>query len=98
MSPYPIAMVSPDEFERGRGVIAEFSEHPSYEDWVDCREGLFMGLSMSGVDSRLVDVSLKDFLAWCEAEGLQPSEPALDSFASLALAAPWADAPLVAAN
>jgi hypothetical protein len=98
MSVYPIAMVSSEEFESGRAVIAEFSEHPSYEDWIDSREGLFMGLSMSGVDSRLVDVSLKDFLAWCEAEGFEPSEPALDSFASLLLAAPWADAPLAALN
>ena len=46
----------------GAKIIPEFCEHPSYEDWLDCREGLFMGLSMSGVDSRLVDVSLKDFL------------------------------------
>jgi hypothetical protein len=97
MSLYPIAMVSCDEFEAGRAVIPEFVEHPTYEDWLDCREGLFMGLSMSGVDSRLVDVSLKDFLAWCETEGLAPSEPALDSFASLMIAAPEREAALVAA-
>ncbi|MGO8798277.1 MAG: hypothetical protein ACLQJL_04240 [Roseiarcus sp.] len=98
MSPVPIAMISPEEFERGRGIIPEFCEHPSYEDWLDCREGLFMGLSMSGVDSRLVDVSLKDFLLWCQAEGLPPSEPALDSFALRVLSAAAPAAPLVNSN
>lgn len=85
MPVHPIAMISPEEFERGRDVIPEFSGHLSYEDWIDCREGLFMGLSMSGVDSRLVTVSLDDFLVWCDARGLPPNEPALDSFAFLSL-------------
>jgi len=85
MSIVPVALVSPEEFERARGVIPEFSEQYCYEDWLDSREGLFMGLAMSGVDSRLVNVSLESFLRWCADREAQPSEALLDDFALIDL-------------
>jgi hypothetical protein len=85
MSIVPVALVSPEEFERARGVIPEFSDQCCYEDWLDCREGLFMGLAMSGVDSRLVNVSLESFLHWCADREAKPSESLLDDFASVDL-------------
>jgi hypothetical protein len=85
MSIVPVALVSPEEFERARGVIPEFSDQHCYEDWLDCREGLFMGLAMSGVDSRLVNVSLESFLHWCADRAAKPSESLLDDFALIDL-------------
>jgi hypothetical protein len=41
-----------------------------------------MGLSMAGVETNLVVVKFKNFLCWCKATGIHPSEPALDEFAS----------------
>ena len=70
MSVDPIAMLTSEEFERGREFVPEFSNYFSYEDWVDSREGLFIGLSMAGADSRLVSVSLEDFRSWCDAQGV----------------------------
>ena len=67
MSVRPVAMLSPEEFERARDSIPELSQHLRYEDWVACREGLLIGLSRCGLESRLVSISLDDFLLWCKA-------------------------------
>ena len=83
MSVHPIAMLSAEEFERGREIIPELSRHQRYEDWVACREGLLIDLSSGGLESRFVSVSLEDFLRWCDARAVPPSEPALDAFALL---------------
>lgn len=83
MSVRPVAMLSPEEFERARDSIPELSQHLRYEDWVACREGLLIGLSRCGLESRLVSVSLDDFLLWCKARAAAPSELALDAFALL---------------
>ena len=40
-----------------------------------------MGLAMSGVDSRLVNVSLESFLHWCADREAKPSKSLLDDFA-----------------
>lgn len=83
MSVRPIAMLSPAEFERARRIIPELSEHERYEDWCACREGLLIGLCRSGLDSRLVNIPLESFVAWCNQRGVNPSEAALDVFALL---------------
>ena len=85
MSIVPVALMSPAEFERARCAIPDFSDQYCYEDWLDCREGLFMGLAMAGVDSRLVNVSLDGFLNWCADREAKPSESLLDDFASIDL-------------
>ena len=78
MSVHTIATLSPVDFERGRSVIPELADYRDYEDWVDCREGSFIGLAMAGAETRLVAVSLRNFLSWCFGESIEPTEAALD--------------------
>jgi hypothetical protein len=61
--------------------MGELSAHRSYDDWVDCRHGAFMGLSIGGEDAQLVTVGLGPFLEWCDDRGVRPSESNLDAFA-----------------
>jgi hypothetical protein len=81
MTNVSIAVLSAAEFEIARKLIFELSAHPSYDDWLDCRYGTFMGRSLGGDDAHLVTVSLGPFLGWCDARGLRPSESTLDAFA-----------------
>ena len=81
MTNVPIAVLSAAEFEIARELIAELSAHPSYDDWLDCRYGTFMGRSLGGDDAHLVTVSLGPFLEWCDDRGFRPSEFTLDAFA-----------------
>lgn len=76
-----VALLSPAEFEIARGLISGLEEHMSYDDWLDCRYGLFMGRSVGGEDAGLVTVGLKPFLEWCARRGVRPSESTLDAFA-----------------
>ena len=81
MNNVPIARLSAAEFEIARDLISGLSAHLSYDDWLDCRYGMFMGRSLGGVDAGLVTVSLEPFLEWCAQHGVRPSESALDAFA-----------------
>jgi hypothetical protein len=97
----PLAVLSADEFDRGRGLIDDLASHCTYEDWMESREGLYIGLSLGGIDARLVSVSLNGFLDWCERRLITPTERALDAFALLQIngdsddfvAAPVLDSP-----
>ena len=40
-----------------------------------------MGLSLGGAEASLVTVAFDDFIRWCGARNLRPSEAALDAFA-----------------
>jgi hypothetical protein len=77
----PLAVLSADEFDRGRGIIDDLANHCTYEDWIECREGVYLGLSLGGIDARLVNVSLNGFLDWCERRSITPTERALDAYA-----------------
>ncbi len=81
MTNISIAVLSAAEFEIARGLISELSDHASYDDWVDCRYGRFMGFSLGGAHAELVTVSLAPFLDWCVDRKIRPSESALDAFA-----------------
>lgn len=81
MTSISIAVLSAAEFETARRRMADLSAHPSYDDWVDRRYGVFMGHSLGGDVTRLVTVSLGPFLEWCDDRGLRPSESSLDAFA-----------------
>jgi hypothetical protein len=81
MTEISIAVLSAAEFEIARGLISGLSGHASYDDWLDCRYGRFMGLSLGGADGDIVTVSLAQFLEWCFDRKLRPSESALDAFA-----------------
>jgi hypothetical protein len=76
-----VAVLSAAEFEIARKLISELSARPSYDDWLDCRYGTFMGRSLGGDDAQLVTVSLGPFLEWCDDCGFRPSESTLDAFA-----------------
>ena len=77
-----VGVVSAAEFERAQVYISELSNFRDYDDWLDSRHGCFMGLSIGGADASLETVALDDFLDWCGAHGVRPSEAALDAFAS----------------
>ncbi len=82
MTDVSIAVLSAAEFEIARRLISELSDHASYDDWLDCRYGRFMGFSLGGDDADMVTVSLARFLEWCADRELRPTESALDAFAS----------------
>lgn len=76
-----VGVVSAADFERARGHISELSNYCDHDDWLDSRYGRFMGLSLSGADASLETVALDDFLGWCGARRMRPSEAALDAYA-----------------
>jgi hypothetical protein len=76
-----VGVVSAVDFERARECISELSNYSDYDDWLDSRYGRFMGLSLAGVEARLEMVALEDFLGWCGARRMRPSEAALDTCA-----------------
>jgi hypothetical protein len=76
-----VGVVSAADFERARDYISELSSFRDYEDWLDSRYGQFMGLSMGGAEAGLETVALDEFLDWCGARSVRPSETALDACA-----------------
>jgi hypothetical protein len=76
-----VGVVSAEDFERARDYISELLSFRDYQDWLDSRYGHFMGLSMGGAEASLQILGLDDFLNWCGAQRLRPSETALDACA-----------------
>jgi hypothetical protein len=76
-----VGVVSAADFERARDSIYELSNYDGYDDWLDSRYGRFMGLSLGGVEARLETVALDDFLIWCGARRMAPTEATLDAYA-----------------
>jgi hypothetical protein len=76
-----VGVVSANEFERAQARISELSSFVGYEDWLDSRYGRFMSLSLGGAEAILETVSLDDFLRWCRARKMRPSEASLDTYA-----------------
>jgi hypothetical protein len=81
-----IGIVAEKEFHGARSAISDLARCCDYDDWLDAREGLQIGLGMAGVEARIVPVGLSSFLEWSRLSGTSPDEPALDAFASLASA------------
>jgi hypothetical protein len=79
-----VGVVSVTDFERAQARISELSSYNGYDDWLDSRYGRFMGLSLGGAEASLETVSLDDFLKWCRARKMRPSEASLDIFAQRA--------------
>jgi len=77
-------MLSPQAFAVAAATIPAFSVYADYEDWLDAREGLLMGLAFTGVDADLTPVPLTALLAWARLTGTEPNEAALDRLAALA--------------
>ena len=78
-----VAAFGEDDFRQARAAIPDFAQSLDYEDWLDDRYGLTVGLCSSGVDARIVTVDLSTFLAWCRSAGLTPSETNLRHFAGV---------------
>jgi hypothetical protein len=78
-----IALVAEDEFASAQAMIPEWRGYPSYEEWRDSREGYQMGLSMAGVEVRMVPVKLTRFLAWCRDTKTPSTADAMETFAGL---------------
>jgi hypothetical protein len=76
-----VGVVPAVDFERAREYISELSKYSDYDDWMDSRYGRFMSLSLSGTEASLETVALDDFLGWCGARRMRPSEAALDACA-----------------
>ena len=76
-----VGVVPSGEFERARESISELSNYSDYDDWLDSRYGRFMGLSLGGAEASLEMVALDDFLNWCRARRMRPTEAALDAYA-----------------
>lgn len=79
-----IGMLSLQAFAAAAETFPAFSAYADYEDWLDTREGLLMGLAFAGVDAELTPVSLTALLAWARTTGIRPDEAALDHLAALA--------------
>jgi hypothetical protein len=93
-----IALVAEDEFASAQAMIPEWRGYPSYEEWRDSREGYQIGLSMAGVEVRMVPITLATFLAWCRETKTPLSAGALETFAGLSCdLRPKQDHPLGAA-
>jgi hypothetical protein len=92
-----IGLLAETEFE-ARAEVLWLDGYSDYEDWLDSRLGLQMGLAMSGVDAALVEVGLAEFREWCALARTTPNEDALDAFATLALNARNEAAPRVLAE
>jgi hypothetical protein len=82
-----IGLVTEKEFQRAQSAIPDLARCCDYDDWLDAREGLQIGLAMAGVDARIVPVNLSSFLEWSRLSGMSADERALDAFALLASAA-----------
>ena len=83
MVPAFVGVFEATEFSIARSVILGLRTYADYNDWLDVREGLQIGLAMAGVDARIIRIELSSFLAWCGRAGRQPSEEALDAFAAV---------------
>lgn len=82
-----IGLVESPQFGAAQAAMAGLSDCRDYEDWLDRREGLQIGLAMTGVEAAIVRVDLASFLEWASLAGAPLGECALDAFAALALAA-----------
>jgi hypothetical protein len=81
-----IGLFAEREFGRARIEIADLAGCIDYDDWLDSREGLQIGLAMAGVDATTICVSLSSFLEWRDLTGASSDQRALDAFARVALA------------
>ncbi len=80
-----IGLLAENEFEQARASVSDLADYRSYDDWLDSREGLQIGLAMAGVDAATACVSLSSFLEWRGLTAASSDERALDTFAALAL-------------
>ncbi len=79
-----IGLLDAGDFERARAEIADLASYVDYDDWLDAREGVQMGLAMAGVDAATVRVDVASLQEWSALTERPCDERALDAFAGLA--------------
>ena len=84
--PTAIGFVAEPDFASARMLMPALMEYLDYWDWRETREGLWMGLSISGRTVPFVCVRLPLLVAWGEQTANPLDEEALDALA----AAVWA--------
>jgi hypothetical protein len=77
-----IGILTPQAFAAAAATMPALAAYADYDDWLDAREGLRMGLAFGGVDSELAPVSLTALRAWARLTASEPDEAALDRLAS----------------
>jgi hypothetical protein len=77
-----IGMLTPQAFAAAAATMPALAAYADYDDWLDAREGLRMGLAFGGVDTEFAPVSLTALLAWAHLTGSEPDEAALDRLAT----------------
>ena len=78
-----IGLLNCDDFIRAKELLENFDQWEAFQDYLDDREGLRMGLAFAGRSIQIASVSLDSFLAWCRATGERATAERLDEFASL---------------
>ena len=78
-----IALLDSADFIRAKKLVEDFDQWETFEDYLDDREGLRMGLAFAGRSIELAPISLDLFLAWCRATGGRVNAVRLDEFAAL---------------
>lgn len=98
LRPVAIAVLNESDFYRLRSQRSARGLPDHYQDWLDEREGLLIGLAAAGVRTIRIAVDLERFLAWCTADSIALDDAALDRFVALTedATAPRGDFPLPA--
>lgn len=78
-----VGVLSAQEFAWAQTVLPDLNNYADYQDWLNSREDLQMGLAMAGVDTKIATVALSTFLTWCRSSCVLPSERSLDAFAAV---------------
>jgi len=88
-----VGMLTPSAFAAAAAMMPALAAYADYDDWLDAREGLRMGLAFGGVDAEFAPVSLTALLAWTRLTGREPDEAALDRLAAFVRAVRLAASP-----
>jgi len=92
-----IGVLTPETFAAAAATMPALAAYADYDDWLDAREGLRMGLAFGGVDSEFAPVSLTALVAWARLTGEEPDEAALDRLATFVRAVRLASNPVALA-
>ena len=75
-----VANLTREQFTVARRHIAAFHEFETFDDWDEARRAWQFGLSLAGIEARVVDVDLPFFARGCREGPLNPSQETIRSF------------------
>lgn len=79
---YEIGLLNRPDFIQLKRECAVFPFPDHYDEWLDEREGLQIGLSAAGVETTITTVDLTLFLEWCGRLSRPIDNDSLDAFAA----------------